>query len=262
MTHGQGGQAPQSNGQATIRPALGTRWAAIVVASIIALPLLVLATPRLASEIVLVPARITLEELRKGSEVSDAMLDEAARSLARGLRLAPGNGRLHTDYAWLLFLQAERAGFSSATGCALLDHARAELERGLSLDPANGFGWVRLAMAEVAVHGTLTPKGRAALDMAYATTPFEPNLMRLRAELAFGHYEELDPALRARASQDIAFLWSRDWEDQKLVINLACRTNRAFLIASALRTNKEKLAEFDRLYEPYLSPEGCASKPF
>jgi hypothetical protein len=98
--------------------------------------------------------------------------------------------------------------------------------------------------------------------MSYATTPFEPNLMRLRAELAFTYYDELDPMLRARAGQDIAFLWSRAWEDQKALIKLACRTNRAFLIAEALRKDKDELAEFDRLYKAFMSPEGCASKPF
>jgi len=245
-----------------LRRALAARWAAILVSLIIAAPLFAIAAPRLVAEVLLVPARITLEELRQGAPASDATLNEAAQSLARGLRFAPGNGRLHTDRAWVILLQAERAGIASANGRALLEQARQELESGLSRDPANGFGWARLAMEQLAVAGKVTPAIRAALDMSYATTPFEPNLMRSRAELAFTYYDELDPMLRARAGQDIAFLWSRDWTDQKAIINHACRNNRAFVIAEALRKDKDKRAEFDRLYKAYMSPEGCASKPF
>lgn len=254
-------QRPPLDWRGRLRVALATRWAAILVSLIIAAPLFAIAAPRLMAEILLVPARITLEELRQGAPVSDAVLEEAARSLAGGLRFAPGNGRLYTDRAWVLLLQAERAGFTSAKGRALLEQARQELESGLSRDPANGFGWVRLAMAQLAVVGKMTPESRAALEMSYATTPFEPNLMRLRVEIAFTYYDELDPTLRARAAQDIAFLWSRSWDDEKAIMSFACRSNRAFLIAAALRKDKEKLAEFDHLYQAFMTPEGCASKP-
>lgn len=258
----QATRQPRISWRGRLRRVLASRGAAIVLSFAIAVPLLVIAVPRLIAEIFLVPARITLEELRQGAPASDAELEEAARSLAQGLRFAPGNGRLYTDRAWILLLQAERAGFASAQGQALLARATEELKNGLAVDPANGFGWARLAMAQLTAAGTMTPAIRAALDMSYATTPFEPNLMRLRAELAFIHYDEFDPSLRTRARRDIAFLWSRTWDDQKVIINLACRNNRAFLIAEALREDKKKLAEFDRLYNAYMTPEGCASKPF
>jgi hypothetical protein len=157
-------------------------------------------------------------------------------------------------------LRAERAGFAQAQARALLHEARQELEQGLALDPANGFGWMRLALAELALTGTVTPKIAAALNMSYATTPFEANLMLLRAEVAFGYYGELDPTLQARARDDIAFLWSRSWEDQKALMSYACRSGRAFLLAQALRSDKDKLAELDTLYESFHTPEGCASK--
>lgn len=253
---------PSINWSGRLRRALATRWAAILISLLIAAPLFAIAVPRLVAEALLVPARISLEELRRGESVGDGALQEAAQSLEAGLRFAPGNGRLRTDRAWVLLLQAERAGLSSAKGRVLLDQARQELERGQARDPANGFGWARLAMTRLTASKKVTPTIRAALEMSYATTPFEPGLMRLRAELAFSYYDEYDPMLRARAGQDIAFLWSRDWDDQKAIINLACRHNRAFVIAEAVRSDKDKLAEFDRLYNAYMSPEGCASKPF
>ncbi len=146
-------QRPPLDWRGRLRVALATRWAAILVSLIIAAPLFAIAAPRLMAEIYLVPARITLEELRQGAPVSDAVLEEAARSLGGACASRPATDGCTRTAPGCCCCRPSARALRAQRGALFLSRRRQELESGLSRDPANGFGWVRLAMAQLAVVG-------------------------------------------------------------------------------------------------------------
>lgn len=235
------------------------RPASVIVCVLLLTPLLVVGAPHLAAEICLLPARPVLAGLRDGESPDLPALKEAEHALSRALRFAPGDGRAHADLGLVLIVQAERVGLTTAEGRNLATKAAQALEDGLSRAPANPYAWVRLASARFALGPSVAPSTERALAMSYVTGRYAYRLMPQRIEIAMQVYEKLTPELREDLARDIAALWNRSWEDQKRVFRLACRYDRAFLVAQALAGDKTARAEFDKLYPDYLSPEGCAA---
>lgn len=234
---------------------------AIIVSVALAAPLFLVGGPEFAAELSVLTARQTVERIRAGEAVDDASLAHADDSFRRAVRFTPGDGGLYTDRALIMLVRAERAGVESDDGKRLIASAVQVLETGLKKSPANGFAWARLAAARLALDGSAAASGIArALEMSYRTSPYAYKLMPVRIDVGFSIYESLDARLRAAVASDIAALWRRSWADQLRVMALACRHNRAFLVAKALRDSAEARAAFNKLYPDYLTPEGCAAK--
>ncbi len=62
---------------------------------------------------------------------------------------------------------------------------------------------MRLAYAESAATGTLTPQGLKAMERSYAVDPVSADLTAWRIRFAAEHWRELTPSLRRRVAAEI-----------------------------------------------------------
>jgi hypothetical protein len=223
-----------------------------------AVALSVLALPRFAAQVLLLPIVEDLDALQMGAVLSGDRLTRARDALATARRLDPGDGRLSTDLALIELLDA---GAAPAEKPVKLEAAIADLERGLGESPANSFAWARLAGARYARDGRTSPKMLAALRMSYVTGLYADKIMPFRAGLALANWDALGPELTSFAKRELVYLWERrgSWQANQLpLIKLLCETGRTGLLAQVLIEAHRSLAEFDTLYPTHLSPEGCA----
>ena len=74
--------------------------------------------------------------------------------------------------------------------------ARAATLQELSASPASGAGWLRLAIIDAELDGSLSARARTALTRSYAVAPLDTGLTAPRLRFAYDHWTELGPALR------------------------------------------------------------------
>lgn len=245
----------------TLRQVLSGRHAIVVLAFAIALLLVLLSAPRVIAEGIVLPERGVLLRLERGA----LLPPDAQAGLERALRTALRVDASNPDY-WAALGRLERAkalqeGVATTPGRQRLADAARAFQRSLALRPVDSEVWALLAEARFLDGGAMTRQSLAALEMSYGTGRYGLRAMPLRLNLAFAAWEKLDDNLRSGVLSDLRYRWSRSWDDQKAIIRLVCRYNRALLLAEAVREDAKGRAEFDRLYAPFLSPQGCRERP-
>ncbi len=243
-----------------VRRALNHDNAGAVLAAALAVLLIFLAVPRFTAELLGVGSLPTLGQLQRGLPISEPDLAEAVKQLDSAVNIDSHDARRLTDLGLIYLMQAQHQGLDTDGGQAKLLAGMKALEDGLSRSPANSFAWARLAWARLARDQGPSPGAIKALRMSYLTGPYVDRVMPYRADLSLRLWERLDSELTESATRELTYLWGRSWDDQKHLMDSVCRYGRAFVLAQALRESSSGIAEFDRLYPYFMTPEACKER--
>lgn len=240
------------------RRAVNNNTSQAIFTGVIGAFLIVLALPRVGSELFSVGASPVRESLDLQKPVKTKDLADAADDLDTAIAIDGADAKRLTDRGLIALIEAERLGVDTEGGKKRLEEGMKFLERGLSENPGNSFAWARLAQARLRRDGGPSPGVFNALRMSYQTGPYADDIMNVRANLSLQLWERLDAGLKAYAKRELAYLWTDGvWPHQKQIIEDVCNTDRAFVLSQALRDSPEAIAEFDRLYPYLMTPVAC-----
>ena len=141
------------------------------------------------------------------------MVTTVAVAFAAYFPLSEASRRL-ADIVPLSVVHAARAENLARTGMAgdrrLLEEIRRLSERELREAPESSGAWLRLAEVHTAENSErLDPKASLALYHSYRSAPIDYTIARSRLLFVFDHWQEVDPAIRARAVTEFKILWSK-----------------------------------------------------
>ena len=240
------------------------RHFAYVVPLMVGLVLIVLAVPRLASEIRIIPADGALDKLRRtpveelNSANNQKNLKGVVQDLESAKKIHDGNADIFADIAFAQLNQLDVVGADTPDGKELLDNAINNLEESLRRNPANSFAWVRLASALVYKEGKVTAKALEALRWSYRTGPLIEKLAYFRTDLGIRLYRELDFDLKQSLNEEIEFYFLINWAARLELMELACKHQAAFIVQNAI-SGVLKPQELDEYYRDFMSPAACAN---
>lgn len=101
-------------------------------------------------------------------------------------------------------LQARLAAMQTPPDIEL---AQLRSEQALARSPARKESWARLAYAEAAQNGALTPEGLAALNRSFVTAPFATRSFQLwRIEFGLSYWPSLDDEAKSHIGRALAAL--------------------------------------------------------
>ena len=202
--------------------------------------LLILAAPRLASEVLLFPGNHTLDQIARNRQAGDAEIATLVASRARGLAVLE-SPRSQVEMGFGLQQMAAREMGGGARYHALLDAAMQAFRRGLAGAPANAFAWTALAHAALdqgAPQRAVVP----LIELAMESAPGEPTLAFTRLELCLVEEPLPSAADAALRDQQARLAWRQS--PRRLAV-LGRATGREALVRAALAP--EDALEFDRL---------------
>lgn len=202
--------------------------------------MMVLAFPRLVSNVLVAPAAPVLRKIKNQQPVTADELATAARALERSIGWS-NDGELRTDLGLMLLLSAEMLPEGDLTTIEIVGDVRSWLKEGIALGPASPYAWARLAYAEATIGGW-TPFAVDCLRMSLLTAPRETGLLwtRLRlGMLAWPHLSLDDKDLIAR---QIEIAWN---DDAAALAALAREMGFVEPIRTVLENRPDDLAAFD-----------------
>jgi O-antigen ligase len=202
--------------------------------------LLILSTPRLASEVLLFPGNHALDQITRNRQATEADIATLIASRERGLA-ALESARSRLELGFGLQRLAEREVGGGPRYHALLEAAAQALRRGLGGAPANAFAWTALAHATLEA-GASQRAVLPLIELAMESAPAEPALALARLELCL--MEEPLPSAADAALRDLQtrLAWR---QSPRRVAVLARVTGREAMVRTAL--GADAAVEFDRL---------------
>jgi len=220
-----------------------SRLSAIGFATILALLLLGLATPRLVSGLVSGPFDETVRALGRGMEVSqgDARIARASRITALSWY---DNTRYASDLGALNFALASRQPRGSDIRSELIAEAIKSDSHAISLAPSNAFSWIRLAQAKVERDG-VGAEVAPYLRMSYRTAAHDPRIVLPRLNFALAIWDELPEDVQMLTADQIRL--AMRWYPLELVRQTRARY-RLSEVRDALRDDPTTRARFNLLY--------------
>lgn len=211
----------------------------VAVISLLALSLLWLGVPRVTAAFLMLPGDGPLWKLHRGVSQPARKLEKIIETRTSA-DLWVTSGRVLTDKALAVLLQARAGPLEGATNAALYKRAIEDLERGLAAAPADPHGWVRLALAKQLLSGPST--GVASnLVMSLLTGPYEPELIGLRLELGFRNWAHLNLRDQELLEQQIRYGWKHA---KNTVLRIAGVAVFEPIIRKALARDPNSLADF------------------
>ena len=229
---------------------------------VVGLLIIVLAVPRVITEVQLVPAEAVLEKLRLtpidklATASTQKALQQVEADLTAAVGVHDGNPDLFADLAFAQLSQLDLIDATSPEGRDILIKAIGNLEESLRRNPANSFAWARLASALVFREGQVTAEALEALRWSYRTGPFMEKLAYFRTDLGIRIYRELDFDLKQRLSEEIEFFFQINWAARVELLSLGCKHKAAFIIQNAIAGILDT-KELDSYYNNFLSPTAC-----
>ena len=181
-------------------------WFAATVTCVLAVSLLALAVPRMATAWLAVPAQSTLEAVQNGLAPSSTQIDVALAAM-RGAARWHSPPRLRTDMALLLAFRASMAERAETDRRADMEGAETLLREAVPDAPANPYVWFRLALAREALRGP----SREVADALVASTTLAPNLERLmlpRLAAWMGNWQFLKPGELPMVRRQVVTVWA------------------------------------------------------
>ena len=183
-----------------ITPTKPARFLALALA-LVGAGLLVLATPSLIADFLLLPGDPVHNAFLAGAPVSEADIDVLMRSRQDALRWRPTH-EIYDDLAMAVVERARRLPTHPDVAQAIDWQMRA-----LSLAPADSYGWARLAHLFLMTEGASASAARALENSIYAAL-YEPRLMLARATMAMQLKDRLDPAYEAQIPAMLRAAWA------------------------------------------------------
>lgn len=213
----------------------------IAVALVVAIPLLYLNIPRVASAFLSLPEHHLLEDVRANRYVDLPVLETFLNSR----RAAAGwndSAQLHRELAMAHLLAAEAGGQTRDIREKNLRDALLELKFSLRHGPASPPAWTRLAYAEMLLHGP-SESSASALVMSMLAARYEPDLMFTRLQLSLISWPFFSPSDLDTVRAQIRLAWQGS---PKHVASLGRHEVWADMLRSALARDPDALAEFER----------------
>lgn len=170
--------------------------------------LLVLAVPRMGSELAALPGNDGMARVYEGEVLSLGSYQRVLTSRASALRWQE-KGQFRAEVGATYFWLAQAAVPFDLDQPPLIDAAKNELRAGLTLSPVNGYSWMYLTELS-----GLTGERDAAFQsflMMMRTNPFDPQNGYVRATMGLDFWELLDQDMRnALGREFIAVLASKE----------------------------------------------------
>jgi hypothetical protein len=129
-----------------------------------------------------------------------------------------------------------------------LDHALGDLTDGLTRAPANAIGWTALAEASLAANDL--PRARTALATSLLIDNNDPDLSLWRCQVGLALWSYFSNDERRMWNNQVVLTWRSHPGD---LVDLAHQNGgiNALLIRMSLLSDREKLNEFDQVYNHY-----------
>ena len=191
-----------------------------LVGVLLALPILVLATPRLISSFHLLPGSAALALVESGARPGDAGLHRAVEAQVAALRAMP-RADTHTDTAFLALALVDGVKLPAEQEAALRAVARHHVDAGLRRAPAQLRGWLMVATLDLAA-GDPDAAARA-LTLSFVANPHVPALGVSRWPMAMQLGAKLDRTTRERANLEFLSFFRRQPD---AAVSLAVRLDR------------------------------------
>ncbi len=165
------------------------------------LVLVVLATPRIVSGVLIFPHEPVLRLVQRGAEIPLDQLVAARGDYEAAIAWHAGASE-RAALASLRLRLGLALGAASPGGRALLESARDAAREALAATPTDPYLWAQLAEAERIIDGP-GPRFVAALMRSAATGPYEPTLVTFRAALGLEAWTVLDEVERASVAEQV-----------------------------------------------------------
>ena len=191
-----------------------------IVGALLALPILVLAAPRLISAFHLLPGSAALALVESGARPSEAGLHRAVEAQVTALRAMP-RADTHTDTALLAMALVDGVRLPAGQEAALRAVARHHVEEGLRLAPAQMRAWLMAATLDLAA-GQPDAAARA-LTLSFVANPHVPALGVSRWPMAMELGAKLDRPTRERANLEFLSFFRRQPD---AAVSVALRLDR------------------------------------
>lgn len=220
-----------------------SRLSAIGFATVLALLLLGLATPRLVSGVVSGPFDETVRALGRGGDVPQKDVRIARASRITALKWYD-NTRYASDLGALNYALATRQPRDSEVRDRLIAGAIESDRHAILLAPSNAFSWIRLAQATVERDGAgadIAPY----LRMSYRTASHDPRIVLPRLDFALAVWANLPGDVQAMTADQIRL--AMKWYPRELVRQTRARYRLAE-VRDALRDDPGARARFNLLY--------------
>ena len=219
------------------------RLIAVLVAFLIALPVIAMATPRLVAGVITGPFDETVREIGRGETVSRTDLRIARASRISALRWYEP-ARFESDLGVLNYTIARQQERGSELHRKLVEGAIEADLAAISLAPTAAYSWLRLAQAHI------ERDGRAAdiapyLRMSYAMARYDPRVVLTRLDIALLFWNDLPDDVKRDTDDQIRL--AMKWFPTDLVRYTRAR-HRLSQVRAALSVEPEVRARFDLLY--------------
>lgn len=220
-----------------------TRLFATLVALLIALPLIVMAVPRLAAGVITGPFDEVVRQIARGETVPRADLRFARASRISALRWYD-LARLEADLGILNYTLARGEARGSELHGRLIEEAIAADLRAIKLAPTAAYSWLRLAQAHIERDGAAADIA-PYLRMSYAMARYDPRVVLTRLDIAFLFWNDLPDDLQRETEEQIRL--AMKWFPVDLVRYTRAR-NRLAPVRAALADDPEVRARFNLMY--------------
>lgn len=220
-----------------------SRLSAVGFATVLAVLLLGLATPRLVSGVVSGPFDETVRALGRGVDVpqKEVRIARASRNTALNWY---HDSRYASDLGALNYALATRQPRGSEGYTRLIGEAIASDLHAITLAPSSAFSWIRLAQAKVERDGAgadIAPY----LRMSYRTASHDPRIVLPRLNFALAVWDDLPEDVQAATADQIRL--AMKWYPLELVRQTRARYRLAE-VRDALRDDPGARARFNLLY--------------
>lgn len=220
-----------------------SRLSAVVFSMVLALVLVSLAAPRLASGVFAGPFDDTVRNLGRGEVVKSgqARLARASRVTALDWYASARNA---SELGALNYALATREARGSESRNTLVAEAIKSDRAAITLAPTSAFSWIRLAQARVERDGASADVA-PFLRMSYRTAPYDPRILMRRLNFALAVWNDLPEDLRLATEDQIRV--AMNWYPVELV-GLTRERYRLAEVRAALREEPVARARFNLLY--------------
>jgi len=162
----------------------------------------------LGARLAQMPGDAAREALLNKEKISDAALDDLARSRARAAAWRAAGGTL-SDLSMAAFERASRKGLDLPAAAADIQEALRWQEKALGRAPSDSYGWTQLSYMIYLTEG-ISERAAWAFARSVETNPFEPRLMAPRVTMAIRLHDKLDEDTKASVPSMIREAWDVD----------------------------------------------------
>lgn len=202
--------------------------------------MLYLGLPRVVASVMKGPGFSTLLAANDGAIQDDRQLASAVNYLEAAAKWEE-SGRLLTEVGFLQLVRAAEVDLEESRSKELAAEASRTLREGLLRSPARPYSWVRLAYAR-AMEGAEPQEVVALLEQSYEVGGFVGAATFARLELLLSFWEDVPPALRSLAAEQIRYAWKNE---PRSVIEAARFSDKPEVYLNAIASLPGALDQFE-----------------